>query len=77
MTEMLLDIDKFKELSVKPGEELNLLLKHEGKLVSFLKGIKNAIGEDFYKCFYPQGSQPDVMYRLSKITNQLLMDFLN
>ena len=76
MTEMLLDIDKFKK-RVKPGEERNFLLKHEGKLVSFLKGIKSAIGEDFYKCFYPQGSQPDIMYRLSKITNQLLMDFLN
>ena len=27
MTEMLLDKDKFKKLDVKPGKELNLLLK--------------------------------------------------
>ena len=43
MAEMLSDIDKFKKLNVKPGKELNLLLKHEEKLVSFLKGIKNIL----------------------------------
>ena len=37
---MLLDIDKFKRLNVKLKKELNLVLKHEDKLVSFLKGIK-------------------------------------
>ena len=41
MTEMLSDVDIFNKLNVKPGKELNLLLKHEDKLVSFLKGIKN------------------------------------
>ena len=33
MTEILSDVDKFKKLNVKPGKELNLLLKHEDKLV--------------------------------------------
>ena len=37
MTEMLSDIDKFKKLNVKPGKELNLLLKHEDKW--FVYGI--------------------------------------
>ena len=46
MTEMLSNVDKSKKLIVKPGKELNLLLKHEDKLVSFLKGIKKCIGED-------------------------------
>ena len=45
MIEMLSDIDKFKKLILKPGMELNLLLKHEDKLVSFLKGTKKHIGE--------------------------------
>ena len=40
ITEMLLDIDKLKKLNVKPEDELNLLLKNKGKLVSFFKGIK-------------------------------------
>ena len=53
MTELLSDRDKFKKLNVKPGKELNLLLKHEDKLVSFLKGIKKYIGEDLYKSLYP------------------------
>ena len=48
MTEMLSDIDKFKKLDVKPGRELNLLLKREDKLVSFSKGITKTIGEDVY-----------------------------
>ena len=62
MTEVLSDIDQFKKLNVKPGNELNLLLKQEEKLVSFLKGIKNYIGEDLHKSLYPQGSQPRIMY---------------
>ena len=48
MTEMLSDIDKFKKLIVKPGKKLNLLLKHEDKLLSFLKVIKKYIGEYLY-----------------------------
>ena len=55
---MLSDINKFKKLNVKTGKELNLLLKHEDKLVSFLKGIKGiiSIGLDLYKSLYLQGS---------------------
>ena len=75
MTEMLSDIDKFKKLNVKPGKELNLLLKHEDKLVSFLKGIKKAIGEDLYKSLYPQGSQPGILYGSSKIHKPLVNGF--
>ena len=75
MTEMLSDIDKFKKLNVKPGKELNLLLKHEDKLVSFLKGIKKSIGEDLYKSLYPQGSQPGIMYGSSKIHKPLVNGF--
>ena len=76
MNEMLSELDKFKKLNVKPGKELNLLLKHEDKLVSFLKGIKKSIGEDLYKSLYPQGSQPDTMYGSSKIHKILVNGFL-
>ena len=75
MTEMLLDIDKFKKLGFKPGKELNLLLKHEGKLVSFLKGIKKSIGEDLYKSLYPQGSQPGIMYGSPKMHKPVVNGF--
>ena len=77
MTEMFSDIDKFKKLIVKPGKELNLLLKHEDKLVSFLKGIKKYIGEDLYKSLYPQGSQPGIMYGSSKVHKPLVNGLLN
>ena len=75
MTEMLSDINKFKKLIVKPGKELNLLLKHEDKLVSFLKGIKKYIGEDLYKSLYLEGSEPGIMYGSSKIHKPLVNGF--
>ena len=65
-------MEKLKKLNVKPGKELNLLLKHEDKLVSFLKGIKKSIGEDLYKSLYPQGSQPGIMYGSSKTHKPLV-----
>ena len=45
MTEVSSYIEKFKKLDIKPKKELNLLLKHEDKLISFLKGLKDSIGE--------------------------------
>ena len=75
MNEMLSGIDKFKKLNINSGKELNLLLKHEGKLVSFLEGIKNSIGEDLYKSLYLQGSQPGIMYESSKIYKPLVNAF--
>ena len=75
MTEMLSDVDKFKKLDGKPVKELNLLLKHEEKLISFLKGIIRSIDEDLYKSLYLQCSQPGIMYGLSKIHKPLIDDF--
>ena len=62
-------------INVKPGKELNLLLKHEGKLFSFLKGIKKFIGEDLYKSLFPQGSQLGIMYGSPKIHKPLVNGF--
>ena len=72
MKEILSDIDKFKKLNVKPGKELNCLLQHEDKLVNFLKRVKKSLGEEVYKNLYPQGSQPGVLYGLSKIHKPLV-----
>ena len=77
MTEMLSDIDKFKILIVKPGKELNLLLKHEDKLVSFLKGIKNILEKIYIKASIRWvHNQVSCMGHL-KYINHLLMAFLN
>ena len=77
MTEMLLAIDKLKKLNVKPGKELNLLLKHEDKLVSFLKGIKKSVMEDLHKSLnHRVHNQASCMGHL-KYINYLLMAFLN
>ena len=66
---MLIDYDYFTFFDIINQKkyqfntmELNLLLKHEDKLVSFLKGIKKYIGENLYKSLYIEGSQPSIMY---------------
>ena len=78
MTEMLSDIDKFKKLIAKPGNELNLLLKHEDKLVSFLKGIKKYILKKIYtkSSIHRVHDQASCMGHL-KCINHFLMAFLN
>ena len=77
MTEMLSDIDNFKKLNAKPGKELNLPLKHEDKLVSFLKGIKNILEKIYIKpSIHRVHSQVSCMGRLKSI-NHLLMAFPN
>ena len=75
MTDMSSNIEQFKKLNVKPGKELNFLLKHEDKLFSFLKGIKKFIGEDLYKSLFSQGSQLGIMYGSSKIHKPLVNGF--
>ena len=75
MKELLSDVSKFKEITVEPGKEINLLLLHEGKLIEFLKQIKSSITTDLYKHLYRQGSQPGIMYGLSKIHKPLVNDF--
>ena len=72
---MLSDVSKFKEITVEPGNEINLLLQHEGKLIEFLKQIKSSVTTDLYKHLYPQGSQPGIMYGLSKIHKPLVNGF--
>ena len=67
MKELLLNVSKFKEITVEPGKEINLLLQHEGKLTEFLKRLKSSVTTDLYKHQYPRGSQPGIMYVLSKI----------
>ena len=69
---ILSDIEKFKKFNVKLGKELNCLLQHEDKLVNFLKRVKKSLGEEVYKNLYPQGSQPGVLYGLSKIHKPLV-----
>ena len=75
MKELLSDVRKFKEITVEPGKEINLLLQHEGKLNEFLKRVKSSVTTDLYKHQYPQGSQPGIMYGLSKIHTPLVNSF--
>ena len=72
---MLSDSSKFKKLNVKPGKEINFLLQQEDRLTNFLKKVKKSISEKLYKELYPRGSQPGIMYGLSKIHKPLINNF--
>ena len=75
LNEMLSDSSKFKKLNVKPGKEINFLLQQEDSLTNFLKKVKKSISEQLYKELYPRGSQPGIMYGLSKIHKSLINNF--
>ena len=68
---MLPNSSKFKKLNVKPGKEINFLLQQEDRLTNFLKKVKKSISEQLYKKLYSRGSQPGIMYGLSKIHKPL------
>ena len=75
LNELLSDSSKFKKLNIKPGKEINFLLQQEDRLTNFLKKVKKSISEQLYKELYPRGSQPGIMYGLSKIHNPLINNF--
>ena len=69
------DVSKFKEITVEPGKEINILLQHESKYIEFVKRIKSSVTTGLCKHLYPQGSQPGIMYGLSKIHKPLFKGF--
>ena len=75
LNKMLSDSSKFKKLNVKPGKEINFLLQQEDRLTNFLKKVKSSISGQLYKEPYPRGSQPDIMYGLSKIHKPFINNF--
>ena len=76
LNEMLSDSSRFNKINIKPGKEINFLLQEEDRLTNFLKKIKTSISEHLYKVLYPRGSQPGIMYGLSKISKPLINNFL-
>ena len=72
---MLSDSSKFKKLNIKPGKEINSLLQQKDRLTNFLEKVKRSISDHLYKELYPRGSQPGIMYGLSKIHKPLFNNF--
>ena len=77
MKELLSDGSKFKKIDIKSGKEINFLLQQEKRLIEFLKSIKKSVTTELYKKLYPSGSQPGIMYGLSKIHKPLVKNFPN
>ena len=75
LNKMLSDSSIFKKRNVKPGKEINFLCQQEDRLTKFLKKVKKSISEKLYEELYPRGSQPGIMYGLSKIHKPLINNF--
>ena len=75
MNEILSDSSKFKKLDIKSGKEINSLLQLEDRLTNFLKKVKRSISNQSHKELDPRGSQPGIMYGLSKIHKPLINNF--
>ena len=54
MKELLSDVSKFKEITVEPGKEINLLLQYEGKLMEFLKRLKVLLRLIYINTYIPR-----------------------
>ena len=65
---------QFKKLNIDPSKELNFVLNCEQKFIDILKEIKNKnqINEDLYTKLRPVGSQPGVIYGLTKVHEKVI-----
>ena len=69
MEELLSDTSKFKRLRIKKGCDYNHIANQEIRISKALRDIRNrgAMLEALYQDLNPTGTQPSVMYGLSKI----------
>ena len=75
MAEILSDSSKFKKLNTKPGKEINSLLQQENRFTTFFQKVKRSISDQLYKELYQRGSQPGIMYGLSKVCKPFTKNF--
>jgi hypothetical protein len=69
MKQLLADESKFKKLKVKEGGDYNYLINQEIKISKLFRSLKNkgALNESTYQELNPTGTQPSVLYGLSKV----------
>ena len=69
MNEFLSDITKFKKLHIPSGKEFNYIHNQQLRLTKFLKELekKGVLSKVEYDILVPAGTQPSVLYGLSKI----------
>ena len=69
MKELLSDVSKFKEITVEPGKEINLLLQYEGKLMEFLKRLKVLLRLIYINTYIPRALNQVLCTGYLKSTN--------
>ena len=69
MNELLSDSTKFKKLDIEPGQDYNYLINQELRISKSLREIKSSgsMIDSLYNKLNPTGSQPSVLYGLSKV----------
>ena len=69
MKELMSDVIKFKEITVEPGKEINLLLQYEGKLMEFLKRLKVLLRLIYINTYIPRAINQVLCTGYLKSTN--------
>ena len=69
MNELLSDVTKFKQIKLKDGDDYNYLTNQELRISKALRDLRNsgAIADHTYQKLNPTGTQPSVIYGLSKV----------
>ena len=69
MNELLADETKFREIKLSEGGDYNFIINQELRISKALRILKNngSLTENTYEQLNPTGTQPSVMYGLSKI----------
>ena len=69
MNQLLADETKFRKLVVKEGKDYNYVINQELRISKFLRDlkIKGSMKEEIYERLNPTGTQPSVLYGLSKV----------
>jgi len=69
MNELLADTSKFRKLNIESGKDYNYIINQELRISSALRNIKNSgsMLDSLYEKLNPTGTQPSVLYGLSKI----------
>ena len=74
MNQLLSDKSKFLKLNIKEGRDYNYIINQEIKISKILRELKNkgAINDNDYQSMNPTGTQPSVLYGLSKVHKALV-----
>ena len=72
MNELLSDVTKFAPIKLKDGEDYNYIINQEIRISKTIRALRDcgSMTENTYEKLNPTGTQPSVLYGLSKVHKQ-------